>query len=136
MFFIVFEKWTILIIFWNLTHDQITSNFKSSLSKIMLSLLLNTFPHMLELTGFELAICNSRSVFGSLRMSFCIFSKNCESLKSDTLWIFRLIHWNSYILSYFKPIKYPPVEQFSQRFIVYINFRIHTFFSSYHFVTI
>ena len=88
-------------------------------------------------TGFELAVRNSQfaKCFGSLRISFCIFSKNCESPKSDTVRIFRLIHWNSYILSYFKPIKYPPVEQISQRFIVHINFKIHTFFSSYHFVT-
>ena len=36
--------------------------------------------------GFELAVRNSQFAkrFGSLRMSFCIFSKNCESLNSDT----------------------------------------------------
>ena len=64
-------------------------------------------------SGFELADHNSQFAkrFGSLRMNFCIFSKNCESLKSDTLWIFTLIHCTCYIVSYFKPIKYPPVEQ-------------------------
>ena len=38
------------------------------------------------MTGFELAVCNSQFAkrFGSLEMSFCIFSKNWESLKSDT----------------------------------------------------
>ena len=38
-------------------------------------------------TGFELAICNLQFAkrFGSLRMSFRIFSKNYESLKSGTL---------------------------------------------------
>ena len=92
-------------------------------------------------TGFELAVRNSQFVmrFGSFRLSFCIFSKNYESLKSDTLWIFRFIHWNSYILRYFKPIKYPLLNNnvISQRFIVHINFKIHTsFFFSYHFVTI
>ena len=57
----------------------------------------------------KLAIHNSQfpKLFGSLWMSLCIFSKNCESLKSDTLWISRVIHWTSYIVSYFKPIKYP-----------------------------
>ena len=49
-------------------------------------------------TGFELAVRNSRFAkrFGSLRICFCIFSKDCESLKSDTSWIFRVIHWTSY----------------------------------------
>ena len=37
-------------------------------------------------TGFELADRNSQFAkhFGSLQMSFCIFSKNCELLKSHT----------------------------------------------------
>ena len=37
-------------------------------------------------TGFELAVRNSQFAkhFGGLRMSFCIFSKDCKSLKSDT----------------------------------------------------
>ena len=63
-------------------------------------------------TGFELAIHNLQFAkhFSSLRMSFCSFSKNCESLKSDTSQIFRVIHWTAYIVSYFKPIKYPPVQ--------------------------
>ena len=36
--------------------------------------------------GFKLAIRNMQFAkhFGSLQMSFCIFSKNCKSLKSDT----------------------------------------------------
>ena len=36
-------------------------------------------------SGFELAVGNLQIAkhFGSLRLSFCIFSKNCESLKSD-----------------------------------------------------
>ena len=59
-------------------------------------------------SGFKLAICNLQFAkhFGSLQMSFCIFSKNCESLKSDTSWIFRVIHWTSSIGNHFKPIKY------------------------------
>ena len=38
------------------------------------------------ITGFELAVPNSQLAkhFDSLRMSFCICSKNCELLKSDT----------------------------------------------------
>ena len=83
---------------------------------------------------FELAVRNLQfaKYFGSLRMSFCIFSKNCESLKSDTSWIFRVIHWTSYIRSYFKPNKYPLLNNnvISQRFIVHINFKLHTSFIS------
>ena len=42
-------------------------------------------------TVFELAVCNSQFAkhFGSLQMSFCIFSKSCKSLKSDTSWMYR-----------------------------------------------
>ena len=60
-------------------------------------------------SGFELVVRNSQFAkrFDSLRMNFYIFYKNCESLKSDTWWIFRVIHWTSHIVSYFKPIKYP-----------------------------
>ena len=99
-------------------------------------------PDILALcAGFELAICNSQFAkrFGSLRKSFYIFCKNCESLKPDTSWIFRVTHWTSYIVSYFKPIKYPLLNSnvISQKFIVHINFKLHTsFFSNYHFVTI
>ena len=92
-------------------------------------------------SGFKLAVRNLQfaKCFGSLRMSFCIFSKNCELLKSDTSWIFRVIHWTSYIVSYFKPIKYPLLNNnmISQKFRVHINFKLHTsFFSNYRFVTI
>ena len=61
-----------------------------------------------------------------------LFSKNCESRKSDTSWIFRVIHWTSYIGSYFKPNKYPMLNNnvISQRFIVHINFKSHTSFFS------
>ena len=91
--------------------------------------------------GFKLAIRNSlfAKCFGSLRMSFWIFSKNCESLKSDTSWIFKVIYWTCHIVTYFKPIKYPLLNNnvISQRFIVHINFKFHTsFFSNYHFVMI
>ena len=56
---------------------------------------------------FELAVHNSQFAkrFGSLQMSFCIFLKNCESLKWNTSRIFRVIHWTIYIVSYFMPIK-------------------------------
>ena len=60
--------------------------------------------------------------FSSLQMSFCIFSKNCKSLKSYTSWIFRVIHLTSYIISYFKAIKYPLLNNnmISQKFKVHI----------------
>ena len=39
-----------------------------------------------NITGFKLAVRNSQFAkrFGSLQMSFCIFSKNYKSLKPDT----------------------------------------------------
>ena len=91
--------------------------------------------------GFELTIHNLQFAkrFGSLRMSFCIFSKNCESLGSDTSRIFRVFYWTSYIVIYFKPIKYPLFNNnvISKKFIVHINFKLHTtFFCNYYFVTI
>ena len=80
---------------------------------------------ILPTPGFELAIRISQFAkgFGSLRICFCIFSKNCESLKSDTLWNSTVIHWTSYIVSYFKPIKYALLNNnvSSQRFIVHIS---------------
>ena len=101
----------------------------------------NPSTHQTHAPGFELAVCNLRFAkhFGSLQMSFCIVSKNCESLESDTSWIFRVIDWTSHIVSHFKPIKYPLLNTnvILQRFIVHINFKLHTtFFSNYHFVTI
>ena len=60
--------------------------------------------------------------FGSLQMNFCIFSKNFASLKSDTSWVFRVIHLTSYIVSCFKPIKYPLLNNnmISQKFRIHI----------------
>ena len=94
-----------------------------------------------QMSGFELAVHNLQFMkhFGSLQMSFCIFLKNCESLKLDALWILRVIHLTSYIVSYFKPIKYPLLNNnvISQRFTVHINFKLHTsLLSSYYFVMI
>ena len=84
--------------------------------------------------GFELAVRNLQFAkhFGSLWMNFRIFSKNCELLKSDTSCIFTVIHWTSYMQSYFKPNKYPLLNNnvISQRFIVHINFKLHTSFIS------
>ena len=87
---------------------------------------ISTKPKIHQITtGFELAICNSRFVkcFSSLQMNFCIFSENCKSLELDTSWIFRVIHWTSYIVSHFKPIKYPLLNNnvISQRFVVHIS---------------
>ena len=85
-------------------------------------------------SGFKSAIHNLQFAkhFGSLRMNVCFFSKNWELLKSDTSWIFRVIHWTYYIGSYFKPNKYPLLNNnvISQRFIVHINFKLHTSFIS------
>ena len=92
--------------------------------------------HSLFLTssGFKLAVRNSQFAkhFSSLWMNFSIFSKNCELLKSDTSWIFRVIRWTSYIQSHFKPNNYPLLNNnmISQRFIVHINFKLHTSFIS------
>ena len=75
--------------------------------------------------GFELAVHNSQFAkrFGRLQMSFCIFSENYELLKLHTSFIFRVIHWTSYIVGYFKPIKYPLLNNnvISLRFMVHIN---------------
>ena len=84
------------------------------------------WPKTLKLTpGFELAIPNSQfaKLFCSLQMGFCIFSKNCKLLKSDTSWIFRVIHWTSNIVNYFNSIKYPLLNNnvISQRFIVHVS---------------
>ena len=42
-----------------------------------------------DIAGFKLAVCNSQfgKRFDSLRMSFCVISKNCKSLKSDTSYL-------------------------------------------------
>ena len=53
------------------------------------------------------AICNLWRVLVLCEWVFCIFYKYCESLKSDSLWIFRVTHWTYYIVGHFKPIKYP-----------------------------
>ena len=57
--------------------------------------------HVISVIGFELAVHNSQFAkhFDSVRMSFCVFSTNCELLKSDASWIFRIIHWTSYMIS-------------------------------------
>ena len=77
--------------------------FNECLITVVITLLCTTT------AGFELAIRNSHfaKYFGSLRMSFCIFSTNCELLKPDTSKIFSVISVTSYIVSYFKPTKYP-----------------------------
>ena len=76
-------------------------------------------------TGFELAvcICNLRSTLTVCEWAFAFFSKNCKSRKSNTSWIFRVIHWTSYIESYFKSNKYTLLNNnvISQRFIIHIT---------------
>ena len=87
------------------------------------------------LTGFKLAVRNSQfaKCSDSLQMSFCIFHKKLRIAK-----IRYFINWVSHWTSYFKLIKYPLLNNvISQKFIVHINFKLHTsFFSNYHFVTI
>ena len=68
-------------------HSPSFENFSSQehcTNQVTIILMLTLLPN--QVTGFELAVCNSQfaECFGSLRMSFCIFSKNCKSLKSDT----------------------------------------------------
>ena len=69
----------------------------------------------------QFAICEAFWQFANEFLYF--FSKICESLKSDISWIFRVIQWTNYIVSYFKPIKYPLLNNnmISQRFIVHIS---------------
>ena len=64
--------------------DKVLRRFdKGLLTGMILIYLQKAFD---TIAGFELAVRNSQFVtcFGCLRMSFCIFSKICESLKSDT----------------------------------------------------
>ena len=99
-------------------------------------LLTFTKPVRVQILHLQFAISEA---FWQFQMSFCILSKNCKSLKSDTSRIFEVIHWTSYIVSYFRAIKNPLLNNnmISQRFIVHINFKLHTsFFSNYHFVTV
>ena len=77
-------------------------------------------------------------MFWQFPNEFLHFSKNCESLKSDASWIFRVIDWTSYIVSYFKPTKYHLLNDkvISHGFIVHIYFKLHTsFVCNYHFIT-
>ena len=88
------------------------------------------------ISHLQFAICDAFLQFAN---EFLHFSKNCESLKSDTSWIFRVIHWTSYIVSYFRPTKYHLLNNkvISHRFIGYIYFKLHTsFLRNYHSVTI
>ena len=63
------------------------------------------FTRLVDVQGLKpFAICEA---FWHLWMNFCIFSKNWESLKSDTSWIFKVTHWTSYIVSYLKPVECP-----------------------------
>ena len=99
-------------------------------------LLTFTKPVRVQILHLQFTISEA---FWQFQMSFCILSKNCKSLKSDTSRIFEVIHWTSYIVSYFRAIKNPLLNNnmISQRFIVHINFKLHTsFFSNYHFVTV
>ena len=111
-------------------HKQVNWSHSNHLNFIKSWFFLSltwSFSHVIAYTmsGFDLAIHNSQFVkrFGSLQMSFCIFTENCKLLKSDVSWMFRVTHWTSYIVGYFKPIKYPPLNNnvISQRFIVHIS---------------
>ena len=88
------------------------------------------------ISHLQFVICK---VFWQFPNEFLHFSKNCESLKSDASWIFRVIDWTSYIVSYFKPTKYHLLNDkvISHRFVVHIYFKLHTsFLCNYHFITI
>ena len=77
--------------------------------------------------------------FWQFANEFLLFSKNCELLKSDTFWIFRVIHWTNYLVSYIKPTKYHLLKSkvISHTFIVHIYFRLHpSFLCNYHYVRI
>ena len=88
----------------------------------------------------QFAICKA---FLQFEMKFLHFCKNCESLKLDSSWMFIefhwVTHWSSCLVSYFKALKCPLLNDniISQRFIVHINFKLHTsFHSNYHSVAI
>ena len=84
----------------------------------------------------QFTICEA---FWQFDNDFLHFSKNCESLNSDTSWIFRFIHCTSYKVSSFKPTKYHLLnnKMISHKFVVHSYFKLHTsFFWNYHFVTI
>ena len=119
-------------------YDLRRSHHKKSWGKSDMCHLLRRRKHTTDINGCEqrsgkqdacvfiiwknlLAVRNSQFAksFSSLQKSFCIFSKNCEPLKSDTSWIFSVIHWTSYIVSYFKPFKYSLMNSnvISQSFI-------------------
>ena len=88
------------------------------------------------ISPLQFEICEA---FWEFANEFSHFSKNCELLKSDTPWIFRVINWTSYIVSYFKPTKYHLLNNkvISHRFILHIYFELHSgFLCNYHFVTI
>ena len=131
-----FFKWNLIATSgatkWFSFNCLLKSKCSRTKSKFFKKVFIPIYPHLLYCSGFELAIRNLQfaKCFGSLRMSFCIFSKNCESLKSDTLWILRVIHWTSYIVSYYNtPLLNNNV--ISQRFVVCINFMLHiSFFPS------
>ena len=100
------------------SEQTISSNFLLKFLPFLQTLLMDSFLNGLvddkngNISGFKVAVLNSQFVkcFGSLQMGFCISSKNCKSLKSDTSWILRVIYWTRYIVNYFKPIKYPLIE--------------------------
>ena len=88
------------------------------------------------ISHFQLAIYEALWQFSK---EFFHFSKNYESLKWDTSWVFRVIHWTSYIVRYFKPTKYHLMNNkvILHRFIVNIYFKLHTsILCNYHFITI
>ena len=88
------------------------------------------------ISHLHFAICEA---FWQFANDFLHFSKNRESLKSDNSWIFRVIHWTAYIVTYFKPTKYHLLNNnvIWHWFIVHIYFKLHTsFLCDYHFVTI
>ena len=79
-------------------------------------------------SGLKWAVCNSQFVkcFGSLQMSFCIFSKTSESLKSYIFHELLVIHWTSYIVNYLQPIKYPQLNNNIVVVLLSSHFSSHT----------
>ena len=72
----------------------------------------------------QFGICEAFRQFANEFANEWIFSKNCELLKSDTSWILSVIYWTRYLVNYFKPIKYPLLNNkvISQRFVVQVTY--------------
>ena len=127
---------------WSVQYDLRRSHHKKSWGESDMCHLLRRRKHTIDINGCEQRSGKQDFVFiiwknlylhlpSRVRISHSQFPI-CESLKSDNSWIFSVIHWTSYIVSYFKLFKYSLMNSnvISQSFIIHINFKLHTSFFS------